>query len=254
MRLLRLGVIAVMFCAVTPVVVHAAAVATYETTLSDNTDQATFTFTDADIGTEAADRCVVVGIRTSRGTAVTQAISSATIGGNAATILKDHPFLEGGNSSTVGFISLLVPSGATATISVVMTQTMTRMIIAIWAVTGTTNCTSLADNKNSDANDPTVSLNVPANGTAVGVCAGTAPAGQSTTWTGLTERSDAWYESVTLASFGSADFTDAQVGLTVTCDFTGTSLLESGAFISFGPLESITGPPRGSFLLGDVGR
>jgi len=224
-----------LFIVLATVTLYAAIVVTFQQATSDTADLATYTFNTIPIGTATADRCVVMSTESRRSTISATTLVSATINGNAATILGQHNFTEA-SSSLVAFISLVVPTGTTADFSMVISATMLRNRIGVTTLTGA-NCTTVVDTQSSDADDPTVLLDIPAGGAGFGVCVAASTTG-STTWTGLTERHDAIIESAMLATGASAEFGTIQTDLPVTCTMTNTNAAETGLFISLGPASA----------------
>lgn len=220
----------------------AAAAITFVGTTGDTTNAATYTFTNHAIGTASSDRCVVVAIHGSYG-AVGITLDSVTIGGNAASILYQQDADNGSNITRLAAVaSLLVTTGTTATIVINTSVTMTRARIATYALTGTADCTTLADSDFSEATDPSVALDVPANGSALGACTDTVSA---FTWTGLTERYESSDEATTTSTGASLDFAAQQTGLTMTCDSNSAAdSAEIGVFVSWGPAAAAATPAR----------
>jgi hypothetical protein len=223
----------------------AAADITFVSSTVDTTNAASYTFTDHAIGTAADDRCVVVAMHSGISAASAFTITSITIGGNAASVVYQQDADGTGLTRLAAIASLLVTSGTTATIVVTPSTTANRMRVAVYTLTGTDDCTTLADSDFSEAADPSVALDVPANGSAVGAC--TDGVSGSATWTGLTETYDSADEAAAMISTGgAADFAALQTGLTMTCDYTSSGDSgEIGIFVSFGPAAAAgTTPAR----------
>jgi hypothetical protein len=201
----------------------------YVATVSDTTDASSYTFTGAAIGTAAADRIVlaVVYFRTT----ADAAISGVTIGGNAATQVVGLANLTAGAGGYVGIWALAVASGTTADIVVTTSANALRCIVDVYKATGI-NATATAtstDNAGPYTASPTVA--------AGGVSLGAVDAGFATAaaWSGLTERTDAVYESLMLASSASGEFAEAQSPLSISCTLTGTENGPAAVFATFGP-------------------
>ncbi len=209
---------------------HAAATITFQQATSDTTDASVYTFTAQNIGTAAADRCVIVSAESRRGAASATTVT-VTIGGNATTH-QQHGLVEA-SSSVVSISWLTVAAGTTADVVVTYSATMLRARIAVYTMTGG-DCTTQTDVDSSDIDDPSVALDVPAGGAAAAVCVGASAAG-TTTWTGITERHDAIIESALLATGASDAYASTQTGLTMTCTMSGTTQGETGIFVAWGP-------------------
>lgn len=209
---------------------------TFVASTADTTNAAQYTFTNHAIGTAADDRCVVVAIHSGIANAVST-ITGVTIGGNAATVVYQQDADVGSNSRVSAIAALLVTAGTTATIVVDLSGTANRIRIGTFTLTGTEDCTTLADSDFSEATDPSVALDVPENGSALGVC--TDGGNATTTWAGITEAYDHSDESALMVSTAAADdFAAAQTGLTMTCDLVSTGdSAEIGVFVSWGPAE-----------------
>lgn len=235
-----------------PQVAFAQADITFVSSTVDTTNASEYTFTNHAIGTEAADRCVVVTMHSAT-LAASVSITSLTIGGNAASVLYDKFGNNGSQSRTAAVGALLVASGTTATIVVDPSESMVRMRIGVYTLTGTADCTTLADSDFSEVTDPSVSLDVPENGSALGACTDVGT-GTGTAWTGLTENYDNTDEATAMFSTGaSADFATEQTGLTITCDSNSAAdSAEIGIFVSWGPDGEAEDPVRSS-VIGGIG-
>lgn len=228
------------------------------TPIQDTSDQSTYTFTNVDIGAEDPDRCVKVAFESRKGAAAVTTITSATIGGSAATILRQAQI---GSVSTnlVGIFARAVPTGTTATIAVTLDQTMSRSEIVVYRSIGSA-CTTASDTDSDTAIlDPSVNLDVPAGGVAIGSCAaGSGGSARTATWTGLTERYEVGnLDGAMSATGGMDDFATVQTGLTMTCTFSGSDGTATGigVFVSWAPSGAGGGgPPIGSLQMMGVGR
>ncbi len=210
-----------------------AATITFVAATSDTSDATTYTFTNHAIGTASADRCVVVKILGRRGAATVTTVDAVTIGGVSATVVKQLSVEEAGAANIFAVASLTVAAGTTATIAVTFSAALLRARISVSAMTGVATCTTLADSEESEAADPTFSLDVPDEGSAVSVCG--AASGGAVAWTGLTETDDAVLESVVVMSSAEFNFSTQQTGLTVTCDLSVSTSGEGGIAVSWAP-------------------
>lgn len=222
--------------------VYGAADIAFVGTSTDTTNASSYTFTNHAIGTASSDRCVLVAMHSGISAQSAFSITSITIGGNAATIVAQQYKDTVGFTRLAAVASLLVTSGTTATIVITPSTTANRMRIEVYTLIGTTNCTSLADGDSSSATDPSVALDVPANGSALGACTDGV---SDYTWTGLTEDADSDDEAAMTSTSASADFGTIQTGLTMTCDSTSSAdLAEIGIFVSWAPAGTVYAPAR----------
>lgn len=221
----------------------AAVTTTFLQTAEDETDTNVYTFSDQNIGTASADRCVVVAIGTRRTSTSATTIDSVTIEGNAADILYQQDNPGATTINVVAIATLIVTSGTTADIVVTVSATMTQLGIALYGMTGV-DCDTLADSDFSEATDPSVSLDVPDDGASIAVC-GDGHTASTTSWTGLTEDYDNHIPGTLAMTGASDDFADAQSGLTMTCDLVSAAVGdEIGIFVSFSPTAAATTPAR----------
>ena len=200
---------------------------------SDGTNLTTYTFSAQAIGTASSDRYVVVGFGAeSLGT--TTVLSSATIGGVAATITKQQT-----NVSAIDIISGLiianVPTGTTADVVLTFNSGQLRAAISVFTMTGNSSITATATASETTATDDpqSTTLDIPASGGAIAFSFADASS-STTTWAGLTVRSDALVETVTGTS-ASDVFATAQTGLTISADFSGSVGRGSLVAAAWGP-------------------
>lgn len=170
-----------------------------------------FTFTAQNIGTAAANRCVVVvaGWRMSGGGATN--LTGVTIGGVSAT----QTALGANNgTSAVGIYSLVVTTGTTANIVVSFNGVLVAATGGIGVynvINNTTSCPGSAGGT-TITNGGTMNVNIVAGG--VGIAVGSDNAGSSCTFTGLTK--DFTVAPSQVICGGSAAFASAQTPLAVT--------------------------------------
>lgn len=138
------------------------------------------TFTDAAIGSAAADRLVVVTALGHNVGGSNRTITSVTIGGNAATV---HEQIQSVGLSA-GVASLVVTTGTTATIVVTWSGALTDTRIVVYTITGLTSTTP---HDTGDAAGDTMALDIPAGGVAIGIAGEKNGTLGDITWTGLTE-------------------------------------------------------------------
>jgi hypothetical protein len=199
---------------------------TYITKVEDISNTSPYTFTGASIGSEAADRIVVVAVA-SEGTGGAITIDSVTIGGNAATLAVKNST----NGRTVaGIYYLAVPSGTTATIVVtISTGSPQRCVIGIWnvngAASGTPYDTDTASNNTGGSTTTTLSgLDFADN--SVGICCSTHGDGGAVSWTNATERYDTATAEGNHRASG-ADLTQATATTTLDITITHSGLVQN---------------------------
>lgn len=181
----------------------------------DIANASTYTFAAQNLGTASSDRYIIVSAAARKAGASTT-ISSITIGGITATIVKQATnFIT--NTNVVGLAIALVPAGATGDIVVTFGGTMVRCAIGVWLATNISSITPV-DTDSSTAADPTCALNVTTGGFAIGA---SGPLASTSTWTGLTERFDISVEASNIFTGASDTFAAAQHQLTITIDSTG---------------------------------
>ena len=180
----------------------------YQTSAEDINALTTYTFSSQAFGTASATRSIIVGV--SSAIAGSATISSATIGGVSATISKQ--FAQG-TRAVAGIIIASVPTGTTGTVAITFNTAMLRCAIGVWAAYDLSSITATATAQSS-ANPEDLSLNVSANGIAVGVSYNNVISAGSASWTGFTERFDFGVQGL----YTGADYTatTAQTPLAVT--------------------------------------
>jgi len=180
----------------------APATVTYVTTIDDGNGATTYTFTNANIGAAATDR-LVVGALSWEATA-NRSLVSATIGGNAASVIVNG----GGVETSAAIFALRVAAGATATIVATLSGAALRAAIGIWNVNGQISDTPTAFGQsasNSSVTSHQTDINVLSGGVAIAALGLNAP--NAVTWTGATERYDATYDANSRKS--GADYSNA---------------------------------------------
>jgi hypothetical protein len=183
----------------------------------DATDLTTYTFSTVDIGVADSTRRVIVGVAGAAGAART--LSSATIGGVSATI---HTNLSSADHSSL--ISVLVPTGTTATIVLTFSGGMISAGIGVYRLINETVSTphATATDTTLSAGVLSTTIDVPSNGALVAVCKGFAAISPPTyTWSGATERYDQTVESADSHSGASETGLGSETGRTVSATLTG---------------------------------
>jgi len=186
----------------------------------DNANQNTYTFTSQAIGTQSNDRFIAVCVELTGGI-TTATLDSVTVGGVSAT-RRVAGSASGGFKEiwTTPTVANSGPTGTTANIVVSATSSPVCLncAIEVYAITGASSVVPTATA--SDTAAPlSQSINVPANGLCIGGARGVGTPGNAT-WTGLTKDADNAVDAgVSHSTSASAEFTTAQVGLTVACSF-----------------------------------
>lgn len=217
----------------------------YLQSYTDTSDSSSYTFSSVNFGTADSNRYIIIGIA-SRKSGTTTSISSVTIGGVSATITKQQ-VNNATNTNVSGIAIANVPTGTSGNIVVTFADTMLRCAITVYRTVGLTSKTAY-DSDSSTASAPSVSLDVPTNGFAIGI--GLTAASTSATWTGLTEDSDATLESWVTYSSAHRNFESGSTGETMTVTF-GNSAEPSACFASW-QLSSSTdaNSERGLYIRG----
>lgn len=187
----------------------------FQASYTDSSSATTYTFSGASIGTAAADRKVVVGVVGTRAAAGTHTVATMTIGGIAATLVKQQN-VSHSDRQTAEIWQAAVPTGTTANIVVTFDAGMRGAGIGVYAVYGAASAAYDTDGSNADP--MSASIDVPAGGILIGV--GVNANGGTFAWTNLTEKYDELYEALAPGNHtGASDaFAYAQTGLTITCD------------------------------------
>lgn len=207
---------------------------TFVGSTEDSSDLTTYTFTNHAIGADDATRRVVCVAHWSDAVA-TSNMSSATIGGNAATIHANPSATTNG----CAIFSLLVPAGTTATITFTLSAAADRAYLAVYRGINETSATptqTLVDNTISTLT-LTGTLNIAADGWVVAGCSySPATSPTNVTWTGVTEQYDLLYaEAVTIRISGGF-----QSGLPAETPRTITSVLAASSNPANGRLVAVS--------------
>ena len=177
----------------------------------DTGSATTYTFSSQALGAAASDRKIVVGAFAVN---AVKAVSSMTIGGVSATLVVASTNSGG---EQIELWQADVPTGTTGDVVVTWAGSQLGCGIGVFRIV---SAASAAHDTGSFATTGTATdtLNIPANGVAVGV-AGTNPNGIPTwTWTGLTEdyEEGGVIEPVNGSHTGASDaFATTQTGLTI---------------------------------------
>lgn len=179
-----------------------------------SSDLTTYTFSTQNLGVADSARYIIVGIM-ARAIGGSTTVSSVTVGGISATLVVEH-FNSSSNSDYAGLWIAAVPTGTTGDVVVTFSAGQLRAHIDLWRAVNISSATA-TDTDKSTASPPSVALDIPAGGFAIG-CGCSGAGGSSCTWTGLTENNDRITESLN-GSVASDVFASAQTGLTITATF-----------------------------------
>ena len=179
---------------------------TYASSASQNATVNPVTAAAMPIGAPSADRLVVVCIADIRSTAQPRTISSATIGGIAATIHAQIGNSSGTTGPVLGIISALVPTGTTADVVITRSGLTQTIVISVYTLTGYVSATPTGTNTVAVASgDPSTTINVTGPGVAIGIWCGSSGTTATTIWTGLSTKDyDAVVAAVTNTEASSA--------------------------------------------------
>lgn len=150
----------------------------------------TFTFTDCDLGTEAADRTIVLGIHINKTISPVREVVSATIDGNTVPIRVGHA--EGSASIGVepnvalAIASVLFPAGATGDIVITTSGNVSACGVFVLPLYGLGSSVPVDTAFNgTDGGVPSVTIDKPAFGITVAIYSGTGGTPGPVTFSGL---------------------------------------------------------------------
>lgn len=186
----------------------------------DTVDRTTYTFSTASIGTAANDRIVVVGFCARANAA--RSVSSATIGGAAATLVGTANDTSGGADIATMWL-LRQPTGTTATMTVTFSNTMLRCSCFVWAVYGSTTTLPAVTDNSLSGGVLSVSASARPNGALIGVAWSSGSGSQTIAWGGLTEDAENQPESGSNVAGAAHALTSTGANINVTATIGGTS-------------------------------
>ena len=186
----------------------------------------TYTFASQAIGTASATRKIIVGVGGQN--VGGQGINTVTVGGNSAAQIAATGVFNSENRAEIWAVD--VASGTTADVVVTWADAAVNCGIGIWAADDT--AASVSDTLTDITNPLNGTIDVPANGWAVGYMYSN---GGPSTWTGIDEDFDDTGLDAREQSGASKAFTTIQTGLTVSISVT-SPLIDGMAVVSYGPL------------------
>lgn len=178
---------------------------------SSGVQQASYTFAAQNIGVADTSRMIVVAVSAST---TSTSSSSCTIGGIAATKLAEVAAAVSGHYQMSTIYAAMVPIGTTANVVVNYPTNNYFCAISLYRLVGMSSVAAYATNTKASVSPYSTTLNVPANGFAIG-CSSTNNGSSATTWSGLTLNYDILL-STERASAASASFVSAVTPLTIT--------------------------------------
>ena len=216
----------------------AATVAYTDNKVSDAASTAVRSFSSCDIGTASSDRVVIVAIGTGGGGGGSDDASSVTVGGVSLTkqfsrLHTDHLIAQ--------FWAGTITSGTSATIVVTWARSANATGIGVWATTGLDISGGTTDDGSavlsSSSSDMSADLNISAGGIALGYCVNLAGEDVNPTYsfTNLTTNFNSALDYARSQGGGSAEFSAAQSGLTLTAATSAQNNLGVGIFASWPP-------------------
>lgn len=195
------------------------------------TNATVFTHTAMALGTASGDRQIVVAID-ALNVAALRTILSVTVAGVTATELVFASVNQGLRYTHAAIYIATVPAGATGDVVITWSGSQERASCATYAVYG---ALSTADDTNTSTADPMVAtLDIPANGVAVGVAHGESTP-TAFVWTNLTEDYDEFVEATSYHTGASDAFATQQSALSITCDPNVAAATRIMALASLGP-------------------
>jgi hypothetical protein len=140
----------------------------FEESRADTTSQSTYTFAAVDIGAASSSRHVIVTVGVSDDSD-TGTISSATIGGIAATVVVQA---QSGNGDSLAAVLIApVPTGTTATVVINLTQTADECVIGSYSAGGVST-TALDTDSDTGSSGVTDTMGAVTGGFCVGIITG----------------------------------------------------------------------------------
>lgn len=208
---------------------------TFVQTISSTTATDKYTFEDVSFGPVYPDRKIVIPFQTRKTAGGLCAIKSCTINGVPASVVVEQATSSSGTANHAGMVIASVPSGTIGTVFLEYTVSVLRVGGQVYSITE-----SPYDWDSSLLDMPSVQIDIPANGLAIG-CLAVASA-QAINWVGLNQdASDIVGGSLRCAS-ASKTFTSAITGETL--GIVRTSGSWSTPVAIFASFQKSDGPPE----------
>lgn len=226
-------------------------------TSEDASDLTTYTFSTQDLGAEAADRYILVGIGWRQAASADRSVSSATIGGVSASIIRGSDHVGAGGTAIIG---AEVPTGTTGDVVITFNAGNSRCLIGVARCTGidfsaahATSGTASDDQATSGDRTAGVDLNTVTGGVTFGYMFTTLTGGPTPTLSfggtdGLTEVTQQLGEGGNFhAMAGYAEISTGQTPRDIDAiyDVPGSETLfgHSVSVVSFSPAAAAAGNP-----------
>lgn len=194
-----------------------------------NSGATTYNFASQNLGTADTNRYIIVCIA-GRKTGASTTITNVVVAGITATeVTQVSRFVT--NTNISGIFIAAVPTGTTGTVSVTYGAAISRCFISLYRVLNVLTPTGY-DFAAVGATDPSTTLDIPANGFAVGT--GITAANTTATLTNMTEDYDTVASNTNFAG-GDRITTTAETGTSLVIDFATTGSEPCGCFASWGP-------------------
>jgi hypothetical protein len=159
---------------------------TYRANATKTTSGSTSTFTGQPFGSEVPGRLIVVAFNAFLGDPFT--VSSITIGGVAATIVRQALSTAGSANTRCGLAQAVVPTGTTGTVSIAFNRSVARSAIAIWSIEGLQSTTAIAsENGVLGSSGGSITLDLNCQPYDAIIAASASFNADTATWSGLTE-------------------------------------------------------------------
>jgi hypothetical protein len=202
----------------------------YQTSTASTADASVYTFSTQAIGPAKSTRRVVVGVVGREGADTSARTLAVTVGGVSATEAAFATDTAVSGRNVAALYIAAVPTGTTADVVATFSAGMDRCGIGVWALYDINSATP-TDTATSVDTTQTLSVDVLANGVAVGISF--ANSDPDFEWTGASERFEIVAEGD--LQFSGADVTSVAGGapVAITCTITGGSGLEVGACASW---------------------
>lgn len=155
---------------------------------SSNSDSATYSFTNQDLGPESSDRVLVMAISTRRNGSAN--IANVNVGGVSPTQIIQHATTQSTATNSIALAIFEIPSGTSGDVQITFENSTLRCSCAMWRMTGLNSVSPVDSVTASSSNPLSASLNTQADGIALGLGAITSNSNGSSEWTGLTEDFD----------------------------------------------------------------
>lgn len=203
------------------------------------TNATSYTGTGLSLGATASDRVIIVGVE-SRIATTSGDISSVTVAGNSATLIrKELNTLDGSSTNVTAVYAVALATGTTGDVVVTFPGMMLRCGFQVYRAVGTSGTTAHATAANSvTSGNASTTIDIPAGGVLLAI--GINAANTTVTWTGPTEDVDVVVESNTTLSSASGNYATLQTGYTVTYQPASSTGGPTLVAVSWAPAASTT--------------